>query len=122
MADRSSTSSVATDESSMQRATQSALEPLYDPLREAIEEERARLALADSVLGCLWIALEHAEECDDQSVPSFADVAGLAREIVRESINKLDSVHLRPLLAGRKDAPQRLKRASRKRSEAAPSR
>jgi hypothetical protein len=105
MADRSSTSSVAADENSTERAQKAELDPLYDPLREAIEEERSRLALADSVLGCLWMALEHAEECDDtQCLPSFADVAGLAREIVRESINKLDSVHMRPLLAGKKDS------------------
>ena len=67
-------------------------------LNEAIETERDNLAKAESLLGCLAISME----CESQSAtgPYYPDVAQIAREMVRRSINGLDSlalerVHLR---------------------------
>jgi hypothetical protein len=67
-------------------------------LHEAIESERDNLAKAESLLGCLAISME----CEAQSAtaPYYPDVAQIAREMVRRSINGLDSlalerVHLR---------------------------
>jgi len=67
-------------------------------LHEAIEIERDNLAKAESLLGCLAISME----CESQSAtgPYYPDVAQIAREMVRRSINGLDSlalerVHLR---------------------------
>jgi hypothetical protein len=68
------------------------------PLHEAIEIERDNLARAESLLGCLAISME----CESPSAtgPYYPDVAQIAREMVRRSINGLDSlalerVHLR---------------------------
>jgi hypothetical protein len=67
-------------------------------LHEAIEIERDNLAKAESLIGCLAISME----CESQSAtgPYYPDVAQIAREMVRRSINGLDSlalerVHLR---------------------------
>jgi hypothetical protein len=68
------------------------------PLHEAIEIERDNLAKAESLLGCLAISMEY--ESQSATGPYYPDVAQIAREMVRRSINGLDSlalerVHLR---------------------------
>ena len=68
-------------------------------LREAIESERENLSKAESVLGCLAIAMEY--ETVAPSTPYYPDVAQVAREIVRQSIDRLDSLTLRRRMAGR---------------------
>lgn len=58
-----------------------------------------RLMRVHSALGCVGHALlyeDHFE--DDPARPSFADVVALARDIVGETVNRLDSVHLGPLM------------------------
>lgn len=77
------------------------------PLQEAIEDERDRLGKADSVLGCLSMALMDAEEGQHRDLPYFADVADVARKLVRKSINKLDSVRIGPLIDRLGDARKR---------------
>jgi hypothetical protein len=72
-----------------------AAEPVYgvpvpDELHEAIENERDNLSKAESVLGCLAISMEY--EADPIDRPYYPDVAQLARELVRQSINGLDSL------------------------------
>jgi hypothetical protein len=64
--------------------------PVPEGLHEAIEIERENLSKADSLLGCLVTSMEY----DDHSVnsPNYPDVAQLAREMVRRSINSLDSL------------------------------
>jgi hypothetical protein len=67
-------------------------------LHEAIEIERDNLARAESLLGCLAISMEY--ESQSSTGPYYPDVAQIAREMVRRSINGLDSlalerVHLR---------------------------
>jgi hypothetical protein len=61
-------------------------------LHEAIEIERHNLSKAESVLGCLAISMEY--DTDSINKPYYPDVAQLARELVRQSINGLDSLAL----------------------------
>jgi hypothetical protein len=65
-------------------------------LHEAIENERDNLSKAESVLGCLAISMEY--ESDSVDGPYYPDVAQLARELVRQSINGLDSLVLQQRL------------------------
>jgi hypothetical protein len=64
-------------------------------LHEAIEIERDNLSKAESVLGCLAVAMEY--ETDGARKPYYPDVAEIARDMVRRSINGLDPLTLRRL-------------------------
>src|SRR3979490_1477497 len=70
--------------------------PVPEGLHDAIENERDNLSKAESVLGCLAIAMEY--EADSVNGPYYPDVAQLARELVRKSINGLDSLALQQRL------------------------
>jgi hypothetical protein len=70
--------------------------PVPEALHEAIENERSNLSRAESVLGCLAISME--SEPDPVNGPYYPDVAQLARELVRQSINGLDSLALQKRL------------------------
>jgi hypothetical protein len=70
--------------------------PVPEGLHEAIEIERGNLSKAESVLGCLAISMEY--ETDSADGPYYPDVAQLARELVRKSINGLDSLVLQQRL------------------------
>jgi hypothetical protein len=70
--------------------------PVPEGLHEAIETERSNLSKAESVLGCLAISMEY--EADSEDKPYYPDVAQLARELVRQSINGLDSLVLQQRL------------------------
>jgi hypothetical protein len=72
--------------------------PLPEKLQEAIEAERGNLSKAESVLGCLTIALEYGDT-ESTSGPYYPDVAEVARDLVRQSINGLDSLILERHLA-----------------------
>jgi hypothetical protein len=72
--------------------------PVPDGLHEAIEAERGNLAKAESLLGCMTIAMEYANT-DSAQGPYYPDVAELARDLVRQSINGLDSLTLQRRLA-----------------------
>jgi hypothetical protein len=69
-------------------------------LIEIVDEERTHLAQAEAILDCLHIALTHAEEQDveDNDRPYFPYVADIARELVRQSVHRLDSLYLGPRL------------------------
>src|SRR5277367_1054993 len=54
---------------------------LVSPLEAAIEEERTRLMLADSVLGCLQIALDP-EAIKVIPEPYFPEIVELARQFI----------------------------------------
>jgi hypothetical protein len=66
--------------------------PVPEALHEVIENERSNLSTAESVLGCLAIAMENESDAVDK--PYYPDVAQLARQLVRQSINGLDSLVL----------------------------
>lgn len=61
-------------------------------LHEAIEIQRGHLSRAESVLGCLVNSMEY--ETNSVNQPYYPDVAELARELVKQSINGLDSLVL----------------------------
>jgi hypothetical protein len=65
-------------------------------LHEAIEIERGNLSKVESVLGCLVISME--SETDPVTGPHYPDVAEIARDMVRKSINGLDSLVLQQRL------------------------
>jgi hypothetical protein len=67
-------------------------------LHQAIESERENLSKAESLLGCLAISMEYGGDAGDGG-PYYPDVAQLARELVRKSINGLDSLNLQERLA-----------------------
>jgi len=69
-------------------------------LHEAIETERGNLAKAESLLGCLVMSMEY--ETDSTTAPYYPDVARLARDLVRQSINGLDSLSLQRCLSRNK--------------------
>jgi hypothetical protein len=61
-------------------------------LFKAIETERDNLSRADSLLGCLKIAMEYGETM--HMGPYYPDVAQIAHEMVRKSIGALDPINL----------------------------
>jgi hypothetical protein len=61
-------------------------------LLETVEQERANLARAESLLGCLKIAMEY--EGQSAMGPYYPDVAEIARELVGKSVNALDPIYL----------------------------
>jgi hypothetical protein len=61
-------------------------------LLETVEQERANLSRAESLLECLRIAMEY--ESQTTTGPYYPDVAQIARELVRKSVNALDSINL----------------------------
>jgi hypothetical protein len=71
---------------------------LPESLHDAIEIERGNLSQAESLLGCLVISMEYEYETDSVNAPYYPDVARLARDLVRQSINGLDSLSLQKSL------------------------
>jgi hypothetical protein len=71
----------------------SALEAVED----VIEAERARLMGAEAVLHCAVIAMDD-DERDNAHSPHYPSVVELARGLITQSINQLDSDHLKPML------------------------
>jgi hypothetical protein len=61
-------------------------------LLETVEQERANLSRAESLLECLRIAMEY--ESQTTTGPYYPDVAQIAHELVRKSVNALDSINL----------------------------
>ena len=73
--------------------------PVPERLHEAIENERENLSKAESILACMVVAMDHAD--DPLTGPDFSTVAQTAREMVERSINGLDSVILKQRLLNR---------------------
>jgi hypothetical protein len=71
--------------------------PVPEGLHEAIEVERGNLSKAESLLGCLVTSMEY--EVDSVDRPYYPDVAQLARELVKQSINGLDALVLQQRLS-----------------------
>lgn len=70
-------------------------------LQEAIDCERARLLQVSSVLHCLYEVLLYAE--GDDAV-TYAETAHLAVNLIDESVERLDTVRLKPLIDALKNA------------------
>lgn len=70
---------------------------LITPLEEALEQERTRLMLANSVLGCLQTALD--PEAVTVTPPAyFPEVLELAREFINKSVRHLEYEEIRRLM------------------------
>jgi hypothetical protein len=59
---------------------------------KAIESERDNLSRAQSLLGCLSLAMEYGEM--NHKGPYYPDVVQMAARIVRKSLNALDPINL----------------------------
>jgi hypothetical protein len=69
---------------------------LITPLEEALEEERTQLMLANSMLGCLQIALD--PEAITVTPPVyFPEVLELARQFINKSVRRLEYDEIRRL-------------------------
>jgi hypothetical protein len=66
-------------------------------IEEALEEERTRLMLANSMLGCVQIALD-SEAIGVAPAVYFPEVLELARELINTSVRWLEYQELRRLL------------------------
>lgn len=66
-------------------------------VEDAIEDERARLMDAETILHCVVIAMNETDPSDTHG-PYYQNVIEVARDLVVESINRLDSVRMRPML------------------------
>jgi hypothetical protein len=66
-------------------------------LARVLQGERGRLSEAQSVLGCLHLALLHTDDIRVKD-PDYATAAGIALALVREAANHLDAARLQPLV------------------------
>lgn len=64
-------------------------------LEQAIEAQRAQLLQAHGVLTCLYEVLLHAE--GDDAV-TYAEAAHVAANLINNTVEALDSVHIDPLI------------------------
>jgi hypothetical protein len=77
-----------------------------DPLsviEEALEKERARLMLANSMLGCVQISLDP-EAINVTPAVYFPEVLELARQLINTSVRQLEYEEIRRLLHRAKDS------------------
>jgi hypothetical protein len=70
------------------------LETISGPFEDAIEEERGRLMVAESILHCAALVMNESDR-SEADLPDFESIVEVARQMVRKSINQLDSVNLR---------------------------
>jgi hypothetical protein len=70
---------------------------LVSVLEEALEEERTRLMLANSMLGCVQIALDP-EAISVAPTVYFPEVLELARQLINTSVRRLEYEEIRRLL------------------------
>lgn len=66
-------------------------------LEDLIEEERSRLMKADAILHCVLVAMED-DGGDATHAPHYPSIVELARDLVNQSINQLDSVQIGPTM------------------------
>jgi hypothetical protein len=67
--------------------------PDLGALEDTVEQERARLMKAHAILNCVVIAMEDEGLCTGDG-PYYPAVIESARDLVNESINRLDAVGL----------------------------
>lgn len=68
-----------------------------DEIEDAIEDERSRLMTVEALLHCIVIAMND-HDGDTTHGPDYHTLVALARDLVRRSIDQLDSMRLRPML------------------------
>lgn len=67
------------------------------PIQDAIEAERARLMSAEAILHCVVVAMDESESGGAEA-PNYQVAIEVARELVVQTIDQLDSVRVKPLL------------------------
>jgi hypothetical protein len=70
---------------------------LASVIEEALEEERTRLMLANSMLGCVQVALDP-EAVNVTPAIYFPEVLELARQLINTSVRRLEYEEIRRLL------------------------
>ena len=70
---------------------------LVSVIEEALEEERTRLMLANSMLGCVQIALDP-EAISVAPAVYFPEVLEVARQLINTSVRRLEYEEIRRLL------------------------
>lgn len=68
-----------------------------EDIQEAIEDERSQLMTVEALLHCVVIAMND-HDGDIAHGPDYHTLVALARDLVRRSIDQLDSLRLRPML------------------------
>ena len=74
-------------------------------LEEMLVRQLARLTQAESILGCLRVALLYEEDRGRNSDPDYARTTGIALKLVRDAIDALDSTSVKPLIAAFSSGP-----------------
>src|ERR1700733_2571966 len=72
---------------------------LLSVIEEALEEERTRLMLANSMLGCVQIALDP-EAISVAPAVYFPEVLDMARQLINTSVRRLEYDEIRRMLHG----------------------
>lgn len=83
-------------------------------LEEILARQLVHLAQAESVLGCLRVALLYEEDRGRTSDPDYARTAGVALKLIREVADTLDSSNVRPLIDALHGAPAAHRRPTAK--------
>jgi hypothetical protein len=94
---RNQVSAAVEKAASRSRPADSKLEHTLE-LIEAIEVERARLMKAESILHCAIIAMTEDDDFDDGETPYYPSVIEMARDLVNQALEQLDSVKLGPMI------------------------
>jgi hypothetical protein len=68
-----------------------------DEIHEVIEDERSRLMTAESLLHCIAIAMNE-DDGEHSRGPDYQTLVTLARDLIKQSIDQLDSMRLQPSL------------------------
>ena len=76
--------------------------PNLDALEDTIEEERARLMEAHSILNCVAIAMD-AEDVSPEGGPHYPTLIETASDLINESIRRLDTANLGRAMKTRDD-------------------
>ncbi len=67
-------------------------------LLETIEVERTRLMKAESLLHCAILAMDGDDELDSGDRPYYQTIIDVARGLVNQTLEQLDSVNLAPMI------------------------
>lgn len=79
-------------------ADQGSVDPaLTSALSDAIEDERSRLMRVESLIECLLAAMDNDDDAGTEA-PYYPNVIEMMYELVQETIDKLDSVNVKPLI------------------------
>jgi hypothetical protein len=86
--------------SSIENLLSAEIATITDPLARAIERERWRLTYAEPILEGVLAVLRFGEDGDPGQSYSSVSALSLARGLIQESVNQLDSTYIMPLRRG----------------------